>query len=441
MSPIVTSGSSSGMAPVMTSGSVSGFPPDANACAQTACGALCISCSDQCVDPRVDTSNCGGCGVACPIGTICNDGTCVCPPGWLACVGEPGKVDLCVDAQTDPLNCGRCQVQCPDGYLCQVGTCVAAGGSPGCQPGGPGLTDCGEALETCCASAEVEGSTYYRTYTNDGSGPVDQADPALVSSFRLDKYLVTVGRFRQFVHAWNAGWKPAAGSGKHAHLNGGLGLAGGGPSATYEPGWVASDTDAIAPTDASLACGPLGTWTPSPGGNENLPITCVNWEEAYAFCIWDGGFLPSESEWEYAAAGGSQQREYPWGAIDPGTENLFAIYGCYYPSFASCMGIVGVTNIAPVGAATLGAGQWGQFDLAGESWEWTLDVYGLAYVDPCSNCAALPPTMVPGHVVRASPVGASSPVSSLHPDIRTPILGDESSLDGQGIGFRCARAP
>lgn len=39
------------------------------------------------------------------------------------------------------------------------------------------------------------------------------------------KYLITVGRFRQFVNAWFAGWRPAAGSGKHSHLNGGEGLA------------------------------------------------------------------------------------------------------------------------------------------------------------------------------------------------------------------------
>jgi formylglycine-generating enzyme required for sulfatase activity len=74
-------------------------------------------------------------------------------------------------------------------------------------------------------------------------------------------------------------------------LNGGNGLnaTGGG----YEPGWLAADDINIAPTPCGL---PSDTWTDSADNQERLPINCVNWYEAYAFCIWDGGFLPSETE-------------------------------------------------------------------------------------------------------------------------------------------------
>jgi formylglycine-generating enzyme required for sulfatase activity len=43
-----------------------------------------------------------------------------------------------------------------------------------------------------------------------------------------------------------------------------------------------------------------------------VPINCVTWHEAYAFCIWDGGFLPTEAEWELAASGG-EERVFPYG--------------------------------------------------------------------------------------------------------------------------------
>ena len=43
------------------------------------------------------------------------------------------------------------------------------------------------------------------------------ADPATVSDFRLDKYDVTVGRFRQFVKAWNGGPVDALGRFGQAH--------------------------------------------------------------------------------------------------------------------------------------------------------------------------------------------------------------------------------
>src|SRR5208337_5313332 len=83
--------------------------------------------------------------------------------------------------------------------------------------------------------------------------------------------------------------------------------------------------------NAHLTCAQQhSTWTPSPGTQENLPVGCVTWYEAYAFCIWDGGFLPSGAEWEYAAAGVSQQREYPWGSTAPGTGNQYAIYNSQY---------------------------------------------------------------------------------------------------------------
>jgi formylglycine-generating enzyme len=294
------------------------------------------------------------------------------------------------------------------------------------------MTNCGASSESCCASLEVTGGTYYRSYANSGTGPTGEAAPAAVTGFRLDKYLATVGRFRQFVNAWNGGYTPPAGSGKHTHLNAGLGLANGDGPGTYESGWVTTDDSNIAPTSASLtSCSPDSTWTASVGSQENLPIDCVNWYEAYAFCIWDGGFLPSEAEWEYAAAGGNEQREYPWGATPPAMGNQYAIYGWYY--MVGSGSALGEANVAPVGTATMGGGLWGQFDLAGNVEEWNLDGYD-DYVDPCSECANL--TSVSSRVIRGGYFGGG--VSALLPQVRYYFV--PSNRD-YALGFRCARAP
>jgi formylglycine-generating enzyme required for sulfatase activity len=317
-----------------------------------------------------------------------------------------------------------------------------------CGPGGSGT-------ESCCTSSEVSGGEYYRTYDQvfgdassfpinippaaDG-GPVDEAYPATVSAFRLDKYLVTVGRFRQFLNAiplpdGGPGWLPSARSGKHIHLNGGEGLVNSGTAGGYETGWAVADDIYIAPTSYSFTVSP--TWTASAGSNENLPINNVNWYQAYAFCIWDGGFLPSEVEWEYAAAGGSQQRQYPWGTTAPGTMNQYAIYECYYPSGTGiCNNVPQVAQVAPVGTTRQGAGLWGQLDLSGDLFEWNLDWYD-DYTDGCTDCANLTNT-----IELTSRVDRGGSYDNGSSYLLAPVRNTDAPSGGDYyLGFRCARAP
>jgi formylglycine-generating enzyme required for sulfatase activity len=165
----------------------------------------------------------------------------------------------------------------------------------------------------------------------------------------------------------------------------------------------------------------------------------VNWWEANAFCIWDGGFLASEAEWKYAAAGGSEQRQFPWGGAEPGTDNQYAIYGCCYPmGDGSCSNewCTGTRNIAPVGTASLGAGVWGQMDLAGSFWEWNQDYYpaDAGFGAACTNCAYLTPT-----ATRVVKVGnfAEGPYY-----LPTWLRYDYDPSNREiYLGFRCARAP
>jgi sulfatase modifying factor 1 len=268
----------------------------------------------------------------------------------------------------------------------------------------------------------------------DGS-PTELANAASVSTFQLDEYDVTVGRFRQFVAAYNAGFRPEDGSGKHAHLHGGKGLidvaASTKSNTIYEHGWIASDDTNVAPTEENLtSCAPLSSWTPTAEKNESLPINCANWWEAYAFCIWDGGFLPSEAEWEYAAAGGAQQRAFPWGSADPGTENQYAIYDCYYPRPCTTPS---VANIAPVGSAAKGAGRYGQLDLSGDAYQWVLDYDSSSYRPSADGADLTPPPGVPARARRGG--GPFGPLSWLLAAARF------NDIPTHRHGFRCARSP
>ena len=346
------------------------------------------------------------------------------------------------------------------------GAAGQSGEPPSCATSGPGRTTCGENEdESCCTSLPVEGGTYSRTYSNAGKGATGKADPATVSTFRLDKYEVTVARFREYVkYLENGGSPPAAGSGKHSHLNGGKGLADSGKSGSFEPGWderwnskIPSGAGATAKWKSLLTskgsstggsgCHIYGTWSNEPGDNETLPLTCTSWYESYAFCIWDDGFLPSEAEWKYAAAGGDEQRVYPWGTTAPGSKNEYAIYDCCYPS-GQCSAssgrdtCTGTVNAAPVGFAAKGVGRYGQVDLIGNVWEWLVDRYAN-YVNPCEDCAYLSGNtnnrVMPGAGFHT---GANLGATLLYSYNRTSISYDAETYRGDyAVGLRCARAP
>jgi formylglycine-generating enzyme required for sulfatase activity len=335
------------------------------------------------------------------------------------------------------------------------------GTPPSCATSGPGRSTCGEnGDESCCSSLPVGGGRYFRSYTNTGSGAKGQADSATVSGFRLDKYEVTVARFREFVkYLENGGMPPAAGSGKHAHLNAGKGLADSAKSGSFEPGWDAKWSSKIPAGAGATAkwkallnkagsgggggCNLYGTWTDTPGKNELLPITCTSWYESYAFCIWDHGFLPSEAEWKYAAAGGDEQRAYPWGTAAPGSENEYAIYDCCYPD-GKCSAssgrdtCTGVVNAAPVGFAAKGVGRYGQIDLVGNVWEWNLDRYAN-YVSPCEDCAYLTGAST-NRVLPGAGFHTGESGTLLYSSNRSSVSYDAETYRGDyAVGVRCAR--
>ena len=53
------------------------------------------------------------------------------------------------------------------------------------------MTNCGSCSESCCASLPVTGGIFYRSYSNAGTGPANEAAPATINGLQLDKYEVT----------------------------------------------------------------------------------------------------------------------------------------------------------------------------------------------------------------------------------------------------------
>ena len=387
--------------------------------ATTACSAA------TCVGATATTYACAGAGAcasqttACPYACVSGACTGVCVPGAKQCKAGATTVGQVCDSSGQWVDSA-----CPSNSACTGGSCLATPLS--CAAGGDGLSNCGPGgNQSCCTSLTVPGGTVQ----------LDSTHTATVSDYKLDKYEITVGRFRKFVDAVVAGWTPTAGSGKHTHLNGGSGLSNG--SGGYEPGWdVAWNTNLAGTTaawDSNLLCSaPYQTWTSAAGANERRPTSCSNWYQTEAFCIWDGGFLPSEAEWQYAAAGGSESRTYPWGTTAPGANASLAVYGCYWGGSGSC---TGVANIAPVGSVAAGNSKWGQSDLAGNVWEWTLDWY----VSPYANAASTNYANVAAGTTRALRGGAYDyPASGLLPAYRA-APGPTSRISRYGA--RCARVP
>ena len=258
----------------------------------------------------------------------------------------------------------------------------------------------------------------------------DTTHPATLSPFVLDKYEVTVGRFRRFV---NAGMgtqanPPPAGAGART-LNGMVKQGG------WDPSLNASLTANMAALVAAVKCSATQqTWTDTAGANENKPINCVNWHEAMAFCIWDGGYLPTEAEWNFTAAGGGEQRAYPWSS-PPGSTTIdcsYANYNINSPAGTYCVnGTTGGTN--RVGSESpKGDGKWGHSDLAGNVFEWVLDWYASPYPNPCSDCANLTPASE--RVTRGASWNIVSYVRAAYRAYVTP------AFRGFDLGVRCARS-
>ncbi|HEX2691722.1 MAG TPA: bifunctional serine/threonine-protein kinase/formylglycine-generating enzyme family protein [Kofleriaceae bacterium] len=208
--------------------------------------------------------------------------------------------------------------------------------------------------------------------------------------------------------------------------------AGGCPPALLSPNWTNFSTSDV--KRLSRWCNRMD--------RPDHPINCVDWEQAAAYCAWQGKRLPSEAEWEYAARG-SEARTYPWGQAAPGANWLNACGGECTEMMKRDLSWLesmyadrdGWETTAPVGSFPQGASPFGALDMAGNVAEWTADWYdnypAQADIDPKG------PATGTSRVSRGGSWSSTRPskVRSAGRDWPDPI---QRAID---LGFRCARDP
>ena len=122
-----------------------------------------------------------------------------------------------------------------------------------------------------------------------------------------------------------------------------------------------------------------------PGSNienkGNYPVVHIAYEDAKAYCEWANRRLPTEAEWESAAQGNYKNAVFPWGDdLKLLNSNANTWQGKFPVKNES---IDGYEMIAPV--KSFPANSIGVFDMVGNVWEITDDLFNVNYYSEIST--------------------------------------------------------
>lgn len=202
----------------------------------------------------------------------------------------------------------------------------------------------------------------------------------------------------------------------------------------------------------------LNWWEYKPGANwlhpegpssdilnrDTHPVVHVTFEDAKAYCEWQGKSLPTEAQWEYAARGGLPNKNYVWGD-DPihKTQNIMNYWRGEFP-YHNDKEPAPITTM-PVGS--FAPNDFNLYDMAGNVWEWVADWYHPRYyeVSPRKNPTgvkkehSLDPNQpgIPKKVVRGGSFLCSENFcTGFRPSAR---MATEPLASSNHIGFRCVK--